>query len=537
VTRRAGLAGGPGRRAPLVLAAPAVVTVAAVLLPLGYLVVRASSARREAWEILDPAVTGRLVLDTAVLTAVVVACAAAIGLPLAWLVMRTDLPGRGFWAVAAALPLVVPSYVAALALLGALGPRGLLQGALERPFGVERLPDIYGLPGAVVALTLSTYPYVFLLSAAALRRLDPALEDAARALGHSRLAAFRRVTLPALGPSLTAGCLLVALYVLSDFGVVSLMQYPALTRAIYLQYDALFDREPAAVLALVLVAMALVILAVESYYGRRARFYRTSPGAARAPARVRLGRWRWPALAYCALVVGFFLALPIGVLVYWAVQAAPLAAGPRVPWEEAGNSLLASVCAATIAVIAALPLAFLARRHRRRWTLVLERASFTANALPGIVIALSLVFFATRYSTRLYQTLTLLVFAYVVRFLPQALASAQSAVQAVNPHLEEAARGLGRRPLAVLLQVTTPLVRPGLLAGAALVFLSAMKELPATLLLRPIGFDTLATEIWTATSAAAYAEAAPPALLLIAVSAPIVYLLGPRRGLDIGPRD
>jgi iron(III) transport system permease protein len=537
VKRLAGVARGHGRRAPLVLVLPALVTVAAVLLPLAYLVVRASSASREAWEVLDPAVTGRLVLDTTLLTGLVVVCSAAVGLPLAWLVVRTDLPGRAFWAVTAALPLVVPSYVAALALLGALGPRGLMQGALERPFGVERFPDIYGLPGAVLALTLSTYPYVFLLTAAALRRLDPALEDAARALGHSPFAVFRRVTFPALGPSLTAGCLLVALYVLSDFGVVSLMQYPALTRAIYLQYDALFDREPAAVLALVLVVIALLVLAVESYYGRRAGFYRSSPGASRTAVRVRLGRWRSPALVYCALVVGVFLALPLGVLTYWAAQAAPLAAGPRLPWEEAGNSLLASACAAAIAVIAALPVAFLARRHRRHWTVALERVSFTANALPGIVIALSLVFFATRYGTRLYQTLALLVFAYVVRFLPQALASAQSAIQTVNPHLEEAARGLGRRPGAVLVKVTAPLVRPGLLAGAALVFLSAMKELPATLLLRPIGFDTLATEIWTATSVAAYAEAAPPALLLIAVSAPIVYLLGPRRGLDIGPRD
>ena len=534
MSRPAGLAASAGRRVPLLLAVPAVLVVAAVLLPLAYLVVRASTASREAWEVLEPGITGRLVLDTALLTGVVVACAATIALPLAWLVVRTDLPGRAFWSVAAALPLVIPSYVAALALLGALGPRGLLQGILERPFGVERLPEIYGLPGAVLALTLSTYPYIFLLTAAALRNLDPSLEEAARTLGHSGAAVFRRVTLPALRPAIAAGCLLAALYVLSDFGVVSLMQYPALTRAVYLQYEALFDREPAAVLALVLVVLALLLLAVESYYGRRSRFYRSSPGAGRIARRVPLGRWRWLAFAYCAAVVGAFLALPVAVLVYWGVQAAPLAAGPRIPWEEAGNSLLASALAATIAVAAALPLAFLARRHPRSWTLGLERASFIGNALPGIVIALSLVFFAARYGTPLYGTLALLIFAYVVRFVPQALASVDSALQTVNPHLEEAARGLGRRPLGVLLTITAPLIRPGLLAGAALVFLSAMKELPATLLLRPIGFDTLATEVWTATSAAAYAEAAPPALLLIFVSAPFVYVLAARGGADVG---
>jgi iron(III) transport system permease protein len=525
------------RRAPLLLTVPALATVGAVLLPLAYLVVRAAGADRDAWEVLDVDRTGPLVLDTGALVAVVVFCAAAIGVPLAWLVVRTDVPGGAFWAVAAALPLVIPSYVAALVLLGALGPRGLLQDLLEEPFGVERLPEVYGLPGAAVALTLSTYPYVFLLTAAALRDLDPALEEAARSLGHTRFAAFRRVTLPALRPSVAAGCLLVALYVLSDFGAVSLMDYPALTRSIYLQYQALFDREPAAVLSLVLVCLAALVLVLESRFRRRARYHRASPGAARASAPVALGHWRWPALAFCSLVVGVFLVLPIGVLTYWTWEAVPLDRPVGLPWEQALNSVLASSLAAGIAAVAVLPVAFLSQRHPAPWTRILERASFTANALPGIVIALSLVFFGARYGGILYQTLAMLVFAYVVRFLPQALAASGAALRTVDPRVEEAARGLGHGELSVLARVTVPLIRPGLLAGAALVFLSAMKELPATLLLRPIGFDTLATEIWTATSVAAYTEAAPAALLLVAVSAPFVYVLAARRGADTGPVD
>jgi iron(III) transport system permease protein len=196
--------------------------------------------------------------------------------------------------------------------------------------------------------------------------------------------------------------------------------------------------------------------------------------------------------------------------------------------------MLASSVAAAIAVVAAFPVVLLAERHPARWTRLVERVAFTANALPGIVIALSLVFFAARYGGPLYQTLALLVFAYVVRFLPQALAATGSSFRALNPRFEEAARGLGRRRASVLVSVTAPLVRSGLLAGAALVFLSAMKELPATLLLRPIGFDTLATEIWTATSIAAYSEAAPAALLLIAVSAPLVYVLVARGDDEVG---
>jgi iron(III) transport system permease protein len=374
---------------------------------------------------------------------------------------------------------------------------------------------------------------VFLLVAASLRDLDPSLEEAARALGRTRLQAFVRVTLPALRPAIGAGALLVALYVLSDFGAVSLMRYPALTRSIYLQYQALFDREPAAVLSLVLVVLTVLVLVAESRVRRRARYHRASPGAARAARVTRLGRWRWPAAGFCGLVVGLFLALPVGVLVHWAWQGVSLGRPVDVAWHAALNSALVSSIAAVVAAAAAFPLAFLAQRHRRPWTGVLERAAFAGNALPGIVIALSLVFFAARYGW-LYQTLGLLVFAYVVRFLPQSLAATGASLGTVSPRLEEAARGLGRRPTTVLLRITLPLARPGVLAGAALVFLSAMKELPATLLLHPIGFETLALEIWQATSIDAYSEAAPSALLLILVSAPFVYLLAARRGLDLG---
>jgi iron(III) transport system permease protein len=191
----------------------------------------------------------------------------------------------------------------------------------------------------------------------------------------------------------------------------------------------------------------------------------------------------------------------------------------------AGNSVLVSGLAAAAAALAALPVAAVAVRHRTRWTAAIQQLTYASNALPGIVIALSLVFLATRVAAPLYQTLALLVFAYVVRFLPQALAGAHGALVRVDPQLEHAARGLGAQPWRVLGRVTAPLVAPGVLAGATLVFLSTMKELPATLLLRPVGFDTLATEVWTATTVSAYSQAALPAILLIVFSAPVVYLM------------
>jgi iron(III) transport system permease protein len=513
-------------RAPLALVAPAVAAVALVLLPLAYLLIRTIGGGTDALRVLERSGTLELVLRTGLLVAAVVAGACAVGLPLAWLVTRTDLPGRRTFGVLAPLPLVIPSYVAALALLGAFGPRGLVQRVLEAPFGVERLPEIYGFFGAWLALTLSTYPYVFLLAAATLRSLDPTLEEAARGLGHGRWAVFRRVTLPTLRPSLAAASLLVALYALSDFGAVSLMQYDALTRSIYLQYRSLFDRTPAAVLALVLVALTIALLVLEARTRRGASVRAGIRPAARAP----LGRWRYPALAFCVAAVGLFLAVPLVVLVYWSARALPLGHGISFAWEPALSSVLVSAIAAAVAVLAVLPVAFTARRHKSAWTAWLERLAYTGNALPGIVIALSLVFFAANYAGFVYQTLALLVFAYVVRFFPQALAPVGAALESVNPRLEEAARGLGRGPLAVLATVTGPLISPGLLAGAALVFLNAMKELPATLLLRPIGFETLATEIWRYTALGSYSRAAPPALLLILVSAPFVYVLATRRG-------
>ena len=460
-------------------------------------------------------------MNTVLLVIGVVVAAIVVAVPTAWLVTRTDVPGRRLWAVTAALPLVIPSYVAAFCLLGLFGERGLLGQAL----GIERLPDPTGYWGAVGALTLSTYPYVYLLAQAAFRDLDPSLEEAARGLGLSRGRVLSRVTIPAVRPAVTLGSLLVALYVLSDFGVVSLMRYDSLTRAIYLQYRSLFDRTPAAVLALVLVALTAVALALELRARSRGRLWRTSPGAQRRPQLVRLGRARYVALAWCAAVTAFFLAIPAGVLAYWLGRGIANDRIDYLPWSEAMHSLGASGLAAVAAVVAALPVAILASRYPSRISRLLERLSYAGNALPGLVIALSLVFFAARYASPVYQTLALLVFAYVVRFFPQALSGVDTALARVSPRMEEAARGLGRGWLSTTWRVTLPLARSGLLAGAALVFLSAMKELPATILLRPIGFDTLATEVWTATQVGAYSRAAVPALVLIGLSAPVLWLV------------
>jgi iron(III) transport system permease protein len=532
----AGAVSSPGRRAPLPLVAAAALVGAAAALPLLYLVRRALSADADARALVPFDTTVELVLNTAALAAGVVAAALAVGVPLAWLVVRTDLPGRRLWGLAASLPLVIPSFVAALALLGALAPRGLLQDVLE-PLGVESLPDLTGYWGALVALTLSTYPYVFLLAAAGLRGVDPSAEEAARSLGSGRAAVFFRVTLPSLRPSLAAASLLVALYVLSDFGAVSLMGYDTLTTSIYVRYESLLALDSAAIIALVLVALAVAVVLLATRFSVRGRIYRATPGAGRQAAVVRLGGWRWPALAFCTAAIGFFLVLPLGVLVWWSVTADPVAGRAGVGWDAALNSLVTAGIAAVVAVVVVLPAALLAWRYPSRLARFLERLTLSPSALPGIAVALALVFFGARAGGFVYQSLGLLLFAYVLRFMPYALASTRASLDAVSPRLEEAARSLGRKPLGATAAVVLPLARSGLLAGAALVFLSTVKELPATLLLRPIGFETLATEIWAGTAVGAYSEVAPSALLLVAIAAPLVYLLSWRNAWELGAPD
>ena len=480
--------------------------------------------------------TVELVVDTALLAAGVVAVAVALGVSLAWLVVRTDLPGRRLWGVAASLPLVIPSFVAALALLGALAPRGLLQELLE-PLGVTTLPDLAGYWGALLALTLSTYPYVFLLTAAALRSVDPTAEEAARSLGARRARVFFRVTLPTIRPALAASSLLVALYVLSDFGAVSLMGYSTLTTAIYVRYESLLALEAAAILALVLVALAGAVVLLASRRRLRGAVYRSTPGAGRAATVVRLGRWKWAALAYCTAVLGLFLALPLAVLAWWSITADPITGRADVAWDAALNSAAAAGVAAIAAAIVVLPAAVLAWRYPSPLARWLERLTLLPSALPGIAVALALVFVGARIGAPIYQSLALLLLAYLVRFMPYALASTRASLDTVSPRLEEAARSLGRRPFDATVSVVLPLARSGVLAGAALVFLSTVKELPATLLLKPIGFETLATEIWKGTAIGAYSAVAPSALLLVVIAAPLVYVLSWRNAWELGAAD
>lgn len=519
-------------RSPVVVWLPALIIAVLVLLPLVYLIVRALGSGGEIWSLLLRTRTLAILVRTLLLVIGVTGLSLALSLPLAWLTTRTDLPFRRLWTVLTALPLVIPSYVAGFIVIAALGPRGMLQQILAAPFGVERLPEIYGFPGALLTITLVSYPYLLLTLQAALKGMDPSLEEASHSLGYGPWVTFRRVTLPLLRPSLASGALLVALYTLHDFGAVSLLRYETFTWAIYLQYQTSFDRMVAAALSLVLVAIAVVILYIEFHTRGKYRYHRSAVGVQRPLPYYRLGSWRWPAITFCSLVVFLSLIMPIAVLGYQLFQGLAKVGPFNVIWISVLNSGYVSMLAAIVTTLAALPVAILAVRYPSGVSNLLERSTYIGYSLPGIVIALALVFFGANYATPFYQTLVLLIFAYTILFLPQAVGSIRSSLLQVSPSLEEAARILGRSPIQTLLSVTFPLVRPGILAGAGLVFLTTMKELPATLLLSPIGFKTLATSVWSATSEAFFARAAVPALLLILLSSvPMaLFVLRERRG-------
>jgi iron(III) transport system permease protein len=499
-------------RPPALLAVPALIAASVAVLPLVYLVVRSfDSGVGEFVAVLWRERTLRLTVRSVGLAAVVTFACLVLGVFLAWLTTRTTLPGRRAWAVVAALPLAIPSYVAAYAWVAAF----------------PRIPPFWG---SVLVLTLCCYPYVMLPVAGTLHRTDPALEEVARSLGKSQLATFLTVTLRQVRPAAAVGGLLVALYVLSDFGAVAILRFDVFTRVIYTSYRSSFDGTAAAALGLVLVVITMTVVWAESRSRGRAAQSRIGSGAPRARRPVVLGLGGVVlGLLGAAIVAALALGFPLGSLGYWLTQGRSAELDPGALAGAAVSTISVSALGAALTTALAIPVGIMAARYRSRRVRALEQASYAGHALPGIVVGLSLVFFGVRFAYPIYQRTPLLVLAYAVLFLPAAIGAVRASVAQSPPVLEEVARSLGRSPARVLRDVTLPLAGPGVAAGAALVFLTCMKELPATLMLRPTGLETLATELWAETEVGAYAAAAPYASLLVLLAAVPTFLLGPRR--------
>lgn len=391
------LVGGP--RAPVYFLIPAIAIGLAMLLPLAYLLLRTTNVgATTVWSLLLRERTVKVLFNTVSLAAAVAGSAIVLGVPLAWLTARTDLPGKRWWEVLAVLPLAIPSLIGAFAFVSAWGQGGLVHQWLRNYVIVKAMPPLHGFVGAWIVLTLLTFPYVVLSARGALAGMDSSQEEAARSLGHKPGAVFLRIVLPQLRPAIAAGGLLVALYTLSDFAAVSLLQFESFSQAIYVQYQATFNRSYAAVLALVLVVLTGVILTLEARARGQASQYRVGAGSARQSQPIPLGRWRWPALAFCAIVAFLSVGMPFLVNALWLVRGLLQGRALLLPWDTLANSVYASLIGAVAAVACALPIAIVAVRYPNRWTTLVERATFVGYALPGIVVALALVFFGANFA-------------------------------------------------------------------------------------------------------------------------------------------
>ena len=492
-------------------------------LPIGYLVWRAVEyGLSPSIDIATSSRTIALLRSTLILAIAVTATSVVIALPVAWLTVRTNLIGRKIWSVVTVLPLAVPTYVGSWAMIGALGPRGMVSDLL----GIQSIPSIYGFWGAWASLTLFSYPYVLLTVQAAWVRLDPSLEEASRMLGRSSWHTFRNVVWPQLRPATSSGALLVALYSLSDFGAVTMMRYDTFTREIYLQYRGALERGASAVLGLMLVVLTVSVLTGEQHLRKRGDVHRLHGSGARSPRLVELKRLQIPALASLGILATLSLVVPLGVISYWLVRGIRANEPVWPAWSLISNSLSVSLLAAVVATIASIPVALVLRRSPGRFANAVERLSWSGYALPGIVVALALVYFGANTVPWAYQSMGMLIFAYAILFLPQAIGAVRSSLLQVTPSLEEASLLLGAQRLTTFRKVLLPLLRPGLGAGAGLVFLTTMKELPATLLLSPTGFSTLATRIWNSTSEGFLGRSAGSALALVLLSSvPMSFLL------------
>lgn len=491
--------------------------VAVVMIPIAYLALGAISAGAEGIDYLLRSRTLRIVGNSLSLMAAATLFSTLIAIPFAWLTSRSDLPWRRAWLVLGLAAMVIPSYLTAVTYTEAFGPKGILQSLLE-PLGVDRLPGIKGFAGATLTLTVVTFPYIVLPVRAALLRCDRSLEEAGQSLGLNRLGVFRQIILPQLRPALSSGMLMTALYCLSDFGAVAVMHFNAFTRAIFIQTES-YRMDKASMLALLLVGLTLLLLLLHSRMQHRGRHYRVGTGASRHLEALPLGKWKIPALIFCASIVFLGVIIPLLVLFKWLAGHTitdPVKAPLTLLIQ---NTVGVSAVSALVVTLAALPLALLAARGATRFNRGLVNLAYAGNVLPGIVIALALVMFATQNMLSIYQTLPLLIMGYAIRYLPFSIGAAESAFAQINPRFEEAARSLGLSPWATLARITLPLARGGILAGLALVFLNVMKELPTTLILRPIGFRTFATRIWSAYDEAFLSSIALPGLVLILVSA------------------
>jgi iron(III) transport system permease protein len=494
------------RPGPLVGGTVAIL-VAVTFIPLGYVAWAAVSiGGTQAYDLVVRPRVGELLFNTVALVALTVPLCVVLGVGTAWLVERTDLPGRAFWRPLFVAPLAVPAFVNSYAWVGVV-------------------PSLHGLWAGVLVTTLSYFPFMYLPVAATLRRLDPAVEESARALGSDSTGVFFRVVLPQLRLAILGGALLVGVHLLAEFGAFAMLRFDTFTVAIFQQFQVTFDGAAGSMLAGVLVLLCLVLLVAEAVARGRIRFARIGSGAPRAATPIHLGPNMLPAQLVLAALAVLALGVPVWTILRW------LWIGGADVWvfDDIGTALAQTIGLATAAAVLttalAFPVAWVAVRSHGVLARTVEGANYVTSSLPGIVTALALVTVTIHIARPLYQSVPLIVAAYVLLFMPRALVNVRAGLAQVPPSLEEASRSLGSSPTATFLRVTLRLTAPAAAAGASLVFVAVATELTATLLLAPTGTRTLSMRFWSFSSELDYAAAAPYALALVVLAIPVTLVL------------
>ena len=514
-----------------------------VAVPVAAVVSSLARPRVEIWLHLWRTQLVELVVNTLLLMAGVGTGTLLIGTGLAWLVVHYRFPGRGLFEWALILPLAVPAYVIGFAFMGLFDFAGPFQSALRRGLGQGlRLPEIRSYGGVVLMMTLVFYPYVYLLARVAFREQGIAGLETARTLGRSRLGAFLHVTLPLARPALAAGVALAMMEALADFGTVATFGYRTLTEAVYRVWHGMFDRAAATQLASLLLRFALALMLLERRSRGRARFAETR-GRGPLPSPVRLVGWQAAAATtICLAVLTLAFLLPVGQLAWWGAGA--LRARQVAPDFVAllGRTCALALATAVVACLLAVLLAYAGRLHATSPVRLASQFASMGYALPGAVIAVGVLLSLAWVDHTIVPLLERglgrplgllltgsaagLIVAYLVRFLAVSLQSVEAGLGKISPGLDDAARSLGVGAGGTLRRVHAPLLRGSLLTAIVLVYVETMKEMPATLLLRPLGLNTLAIEIWERTSEAMWQEASVPALTLVIVGLlPVVALV------------
>ncbi len=496
------------------------------LLPLVYLFWRFFSfsgnilSLVENWDVLT------LLINTISLFFTVVISSVFLGISVAVLIFRYRVPFSRIILTMLILPLVIPSYIGALTYISMFSPKGLYVQIFSF-LGIQEINGIGGFFGSWVVLTLFTFPYVLLIFGNGLSKLDSSIEEAARSLGVSGLSLYFKIVFPRLKKQIIYSALLVGLYVISDFGAVSLMRFRTITKAIYTYYEFNINGDPVIFYSVLIIFLSLIISLVQ----RGSTFSSSSKISEnfRTPVKKEMNYLlKFLSIIFLGLLILFSLILPVSVLIYWITRGISLGNGLSLVFDGVLGSIAISGITSMLAIVISIPIVVMLYQYKNNFSYLIERILLTMYGLPHIAVGVSILFISIKVFPSTYQSFPILVLSYLIVFLPQVIAGGQGSIEQVKVSYIDASMGLGKRKVETFFKVTLPIIYKGLFAGGALVFLSTMKELPQTLLLRPTGFSTMAVDIWSYASEGLFTQAAFSAFIMLAISAFPTYILSTR---------